>query len=430
MLDKFINTVNVLKPHVERQIKKLAVAVDDLKPHADKHLESMKPHIARFIDNASEAFGNAEKAGRCTVKRTKAFLDDHKEEIDTTAKMAKEATSGAVNSVFQSISDTANFKGNKVRLDKLKSRVEQQSEEYSKIISIPGRRMVDSLFVGGDLLSDILSTGASSEVQAAYAAAFPDQAQHISFEDALRSQPDEYINGMVSAVKGKLFEHEYVQYLNDGNLPDGYTAELAHLVTQPGWDIAIHGPDSHIAEVLQLKATDSVAYVQHALERYPGIDVVTTDEVYSHLLMNGASNHSADIIESHISNANLTDNVLDSIENSVYHMHWTPPVISLAMIAFTTYTLKDVNAYEKASHFGTRSGKAYLTYLIGGGVMAITQAWWLGLIAGVGSRYLAGQGSKRREMCEELEDVVAMNDEVLRKLRARLTTQVNQGGAR
>ena len=49
--------------------------------------------------------------------------------------------------------------------------------------------------------------------------------------------------GFVSGVKGKLFELQYVDYLNDGHLPDGFRAELAGNPTNPGWDIAIIGQD-------------------------------------------------------------------------------------------------------------------------------------------------------------------------------------------
>ena len=51
----------------------------------------------------------------------------------------------------------------------------------------------------------------------------------------------------------------------------GHKAESA---TQPGWDIAIKGSNGKIASVLQAKATESVSYVQDALEKYPSIDVV------------------------------------------------------------------------------------------------------------------------------------------------------------
>lgn len=300
------------------------------------------------------------------------------------------------------------------KIEGVKERIEEQGRQYRALVDErkQGCRVVDSLGVGGDLLSDILAVGgASVEVQAAYAAAYPDLAERMSFESVVRSLDDSQIAGVVAAVKGKLFEMKYVEYLNDDNLPEGYYAELASSATQPGWDIAIHGPDGAIASVLQMKATDSVEYVRHALERYPDIDVVTTDEVYSQLVMNGAADH---VAGSGMADADLTQIVMDSVNGAEIHMDWTPPVISLALIAFTAYTLKDVTAYEKAHSFGERAGKSYLTYLIGSSVAVATQTWWLGLLAGIGSRYLAGKGQTQREVYQELVRIAATNDHVLR----------------
>ena len=387
---------------------------------SDKCTE-MTPHIINIAGTAISIAKNTKNNAKMLHDKANMYLQEHKDEIEQGRKIVNLATNKAAKSIFQLISDTVNYKQNKERLERQKARIEQQSEEYNGIANnLSSRRMVDSIFVGGDLLGNILRTGASADVHAAYEAAYPEQSQHISFEDYARTLPDDQLNGIVSAVKGKLFEMQYVKYLNDGNLPEGYSAELAHSATQPGWDIAIHGPNGHIAEVLQLKATDSVSYVHEAIKHYPSIDIVTTDEVYSHLLMNEASDHSSNIIDSHISNTHLTDCVIDSVDSSFYHMHWTPPIISLAMIAFTAYTLKDADAYEKASHFGSRAGRSYLTYLIGGGVMAITQTWWLGMLAGIGSRYFAVKITKSRDICDDLEDIIARNDIVLSKLRSSI----------
>lgn len=346
------------------------------------------------------------------------FVYDHREQIFEGTKFA--ATSGikAAESFGKSIYDTASLQVfSRDKIENLKTRLVEQGEEYRELTgrTFSNHRMVDSIVVGGDLLSDILNHGASADVKAAFAAAYPQESQHISFEEAVRALPDEHLNGLISGVKGKLFEMQYVDYLNGGNLPDGYEAVLATSATQPGWDIAIHGPDGHIANVLQMKATDSVSYIHHALERYPDIDVVTTDEVYSQLIMNGAADH---VTASGIDNADITQLVSDAVDQSAIHMHWTPPIISLAMIAFTTYTLKDADNYEKAIHFGDRSGKSYLAYLIGGGVATITQTWWLGLLAGIGSRYLAGRGKNQRDQYHAISQIITTNERILGRLHS------------
>lgn len=346
------------------------------------------------------------------------FAYDHRAEIAKGGSLASSAAASSARGAWDFLYDTASlkvFSGENIA--GIRGRIEAQGREYRALVDEhqQGRRMVDSLAVGGDLLSDILGGGdASADVHAAYASAYPDLAQKMSFESVVRSLHDSQIEGFISGVKGKLFEMRYMEYLNDGNLPDGYYAELAHSATQPGWDIAVHGPDGHVSSLLQLKATDSVEYVRHALERYPDIDVVTTDEVYSQLVMNGAADH---VSGSGITDADLTQHVTEAVDGTQIQMHWTPPIISLALIAFTAYTLKDANEYEKAHNFGNRAGKSYLTYLIGGGVAAVTQTWWLGLLAGVGSRYLAGRGRRQREAYQELVRVAEVNESVLRHFR-------------
>ena len=49
--------------------------------------------------------------------------------------------------------------------------------------------------------------------------------------------------------------------------------------SQPGWDIQILNADGTVDQVLQAKATESVSYVKEALEKYPDIEIVTTEEV-------------------------------------------------------------------------------------------------------------------------------------------------------
>ena len=363
------------------------------------------------------ALWSARKTGKATVTAAE-FAIGHRAEIAKVSVLAANAAVYSAKGALGFVYDTASlnvFSGEKI--EGMRGRIEAQGREYRAIVDKrhQSHGVVDSLAVGGDLVSAIMAGAeASADVHAAYVAAYPDLAAKMSFEDVVRSLHGSQIEGFISGVKGKLFEMRYTDYLNNGNLPYGYHAELAHSATQPGWDIAVHGPDGHIASLLQMKATDSVEYVRHALERYPDIDVITTDEVYSQLVMNGAADH---VAGSGITDADLTHHVTEAVDGTQIHMHWTPPVISLALIAFTAYTLKDVTEYEKARNFGNRAGKSYLTYLIGGSVAALTQTWWLGLLAGVGSRYLAGRGRRQRDAYQELSKVADVNDRVLMQCR-------------
>lgn len=104
------------------------------------------------------------------------------------------------------------------------------------------------------------------------------------------------LQGLIAGIKGKLFEIRYVDYLNDRHLPDGFHAELAHSANNQKWDISIFGDDGTMHNAIQLKATESVSYVHHALERCPNIDVVITSGLTPILSCRGSGNMLSTVI--------------------------------------------------------------------------------------------------------------------------------------
>lgn len=96
---------------------------------------------------------------------------------------------------------------------------------------------------------------------------------------------EDALQGAVNTAKGKYFEYLVVDKLNQGQqvgpllLEPGQQAVLAGSMSQPGWDLRIVDAQGSVVEYLQLKATDSVSYIRSALERYPDIQILATDEV-------------------------------------------------------------------------------------------------------------------------------------------------------
>lgn len=85
--------------------------------------------------------------------------------------------------------------------------------------------------------------------------------------------PDAMI-GHVSNVKGIMFEQMYVDQLAE----QGIHAEVFDAINHPIVDISTFD-DSGTVEELQLKATDSVAYITTTLEEHPDVAIVVTSEV-------------------------------------------------------------------------------------------------------------------------------------------------------
>lgn len=273
--------------------------------------------------------------------------------------------------------------------------------------------LLDLLVVGGVTLSQVLRdpAGVPENVQQAFALAYPNLAQTETFSDAVARMSSDELVGLVSSVKGKLFELELVDHLNSGSLPDGYHAEMAGSATQPGWDIRVLDENGQVSELLQAKATESVQYVQEALQRYPDIDVTTTTEVHAQLTALGLAEN---VHGSGISEAALQAKV----EAAAAHRDaafdasdLVPSSIGLAVIALSVFMKKYASLREKGAHFGQRSAKAGVSAGVGKAALVATQTWWIALLGGVATSWLAGRGQEKREQYEALNKALEVMQE-------------------
>ena len=325
-------------------------------------------------------------------------------------EFAREGAQGAIDSVSYLLFSE------KAQEELLKEERGLRGEYKSLVLSHPERwRSLDTITVGGLLLSEILAArSVPPEIEAAYTAAFPDLAATRSISESVSAFDSDQLPGLLAGIKGKLFELRYVDLLNKELLPDGYVAELATSATQPGWDIAVAGPDGSVSGVLQAKATDSASYVREALERYPEIDVVTTDEVYSQLLLSGPVE---DLIPSGISNAALEESVLAAADSTV-EFDFSPPLLGLAVVGFTTFAFEEGGVGHKARVLGTRCGRLYPAWMVGKAIAAFSgPLWWLSIPAGMGVRYVAEAGRARRRRWADLFRRVRSYRKVLARYR-------------
>ncbi len=274
--------------------------------------------------------------------------------------------------------------------------------------------LLDLLVVAGVTLSQVLRDPASvpENVQKAFALAYPDLAQTQTFSDAVARMSSDELVGLVSGVKGKLFELELVDHLNSGGLPDGYHAEIAGSATQPGWDILVLDEHGQVSELLQAKATESVQYVQEALQRYPDIDVTTTTEVHAQLTALGLAEN---VHGSGISEAALqakVDAAAAAHSNAAFDASdFVPSSIGLAVIALSVFMKKGASLREKGEHFGQRSAKAGVSAGVGKVALVATQTWWIALIGGVATSWLAERGQGKREQYEALKTALEVMQE-------------------
>jgi hypothetical protein len=183
------------------------------------------------------------------------------------------------------------------------------------------------------------------------------------------------LQGAVSTAKGKYFEYLVVERLNQGQqvgpllLEPGQQAVLAESMNQPGWDLRIVDEHGAAVEYLQLKATDSVAYIRSALERYPDIQILATGEV----------GDSGLVLDSGITDQELRAHVelgVDAVdvsltENFLDHFHPLLPLAAMALYERHRLWVGQQSMDEFKLALARRSQRIVVTQAIGAAVYAM-----------------------------------------------------------
>lgn len=319
---------------------------------------------------------------------------------------AVEMVSGSVDTLVLSERD---LQAMQQRLKTLGRQAQQRSALYLDSLKLAQSQrrkaeLLDLLVVGGLTLSAVLRdpAGVPAQLEQAFALAYPGLAATESLASAVQRMGSDELIGLAAGVKGKLFEWHLVEHLNDGQLPDGLFAELAASSTQAGWDLRILDAQGQVHQVLQAKATESVAYVQEALQRYPDIDVFSTSEVHAELLARGLAEQ---VHDSGIAEAMLEAKVNAALDSAtgLDAGDLVPSAVGMAVIALSVLLDPgNTELRQQGADFGARTAQAGLSGWIGKAALTASNTWWLGLLAGVSSRWLVARGLARRERYERL----------------------------
>lgn len=157
--------------------------------------------------------------------------------------------------------------------DKYQKYTDQKEENLLEALGTAAA--VESVFRG----EGIDQSEITPEMREAFNLKYPNQ----SIEELADLQPEQ-IQGYINGWKGKYFEVLVNEKLNNGEmvgdiaLEYGQTAELAE-TGQEGFDLVIRNADGGIAEELQLKASEELGIAKEALEKYPDIDILGTEEM-------------------------------------------------------------------------------------------------------------------------------------------------------
>ena len=236
------------------------------------------------------------------------------------------------------------------------------------------------------------------------------------------SYSDQEWMGIVNSAKGKYFEYLVVDDLNSGGtvgdltLPDGYRAELAESMTQPGWDMRIVDAHGDTAQLLQLKATESVGYIQQTLDRYPDISILTTHEVASGLGSNDM------VLDSNMTEAEIERAIqatAGSFDQGYLDQFWDQfhPLTGLLLIVATQgyhVVISKQTVTGAVEVAGARAARSLMASGAGAIAKTITGSWLVSAFGAIS----VGMWFDRSQNIDELIDVLRSRNGVLR-LRIR-----------
>lgn len=136
-------------------------------------------------------------------------------------------------------------------------------------------------------------------------------ASESQLSDYLASYEPEQLKGIANNVKGIFHELLFVDKYNKQNA-DTYAA-IFEKTNHPGADVQIFSNyNDEVLGEFQLKASDSVDYINSHFEKYPDTNVLATDELASTI---------DNISSSGISNSEITENIdqiLDQISCNTF----------------------------------------------------------------------------------------------------------------
>ncbi|MFA0082809.1 hypothetical protein AB4383_12305 [Vibrio breoganii] len=390
---------------VESAAKKVEEVIDDPKAALDSIEESAKKLIEEGKQTASSI---SEEAERMATEPEKSF----KTAKEGAAKAAKDFGRG-VDSAASDLADGARGALLKDADYTFYQRANYYQASYIENL-IRTRPVLDTIVIMGESLTQFLTSGIHDpQIIEAYELAYPNLAAEVSLQDRVAELSDEQLVGLINGIKGKLFETQYVELLNSSLLPEGATASLAEKANEPGGDIQILDANGMELELLQAKATSSVYYVQSALDKYPNIDVVTTEETFQQLVEMGQAEG---VISSGISNADLQGSVEESLSGMDGLGIVGLPAITLAIVAFTSYN--NMGQFD-VKDFTHRSCQAYIAYLISIGAMSATGMWLLGPVASIVSMGVMHKYTQKYRDLDSLKTRFGKNEAYIQAIEAK-----------
>ena len=275
------------------------------------------------------------------------------------------------------------FSYNQTQGDRMQSRERLQqvfhryahASESSVLEAAAATGAIDALF----LEDQVDLQAVTPQMQEAFELANP--GHHI---DELANITPQAAQGWLNNWKGKYFEVVVRDELNSGaavgqlQLEPDQVAVIPLDPSQPGWDLQILNGDGTVAEEIQLKATKSVGYVKEALDKYPNITILTTEEAadpFNEMIVNSEIQNSSLDAAIRAPMEELLDGPLEELSETIL------PGLPFVLIATTqgakvlmgrqTFQIAANKALDRSAKTGAAIGVGALVALAGAGILSL-----------------------------------------------------------
>lgn len=297
------------------------------------------------------------------------------------------------------------------------------------------REVLELAAIAADVgIDDLTNLGLEPDENPLLREAFGEQFPNLNLDD-LPDRSSENLGGLANGLKGKYFEILVRERLNSGEsvgglvLGEGESALLAESANQPGWDLQIVDRFGERADVLQLKATESMSYVKEHLERYPDIKVVVPED-----LAQSASGLPEVFSAGGLSDAEMTADVAAQLQewgesalvNAIHHgtefAFDAVPVVSIgvtALIEGQRVLTGRSTVSEALRSGGRRVAEASIWTSAGAALTAAGVGEPLSAVTVAGVRAYAGRVNRYRHLANTLESNTV---EIKRLLPAEVAT--------
>lgn len=240
-----------------------------------------------------------------------------------------------------------------------------------------------------DKLNGPLSEAFLDAIRLRWSSQLGEDATVEEIADRFREYDAESLEGALNTIKGKMFEIMVTNIENNDN--DAWQATMHEDESFPGSDIVFNNTETGEQLEVSLKATGAgdTSIIEHALDKYPDLPIMTTDEAAA--LYGDTDMVFGSGIE-HEKLKNITEDNMDELLNSIKQVDSTHVAIGGVMVGTVAAVWPFTVAYMRKKISYDSYEKALVKIVGDSGVMLASRLGYALLLGPVFAWYLLARG--------------------------------------